>query len=193
MSNLTFRELLSRFRTGESGAAEAIFNRYVSRLLHLARGRLSPRLARRVDPEDIVQSAWRSFFVHARDGKYVLRRSGDLWRLLAAITLNKLHGQIEVHTAQKRDIRQEADVNDRQTSSVAASIVDVEPSPDEVAEVCEQVQRTMDELSSVERTVFELRLSGKTIEQIASAINRSQRTVRRILQQVKQTLESALT
>ena len=33
---------------------------------------------------------------------YVLERQGDLWRLLAAITINKLRGQVKFHTAKKR-------------------------------------------------------------------------------------------
>ena len=32
----------------------------------------------------------------------MIARSGDLWRLLAAITINKLRKQVERHTADKR-------------------------------------------------------------------------------------------
>ena len=58
--------LLERFRGGDDLAAAEIFNRYFGRLTALARSRLSPRLARRTDPEDIVLSVYRSFFVAAR-------------------------------------------------------------------------------------------------------------------------------
>jgi DNA-directed RNA polymerase specialized sigma24 family protein len=88
-------DLLERWKSGDEAAAAEIFDQYLSRLTALARTRLSPKLARRVDPEDIVQSAYRSFFRHAQNDRYVLERSGDLWRLLAAIVMNKLHGQVE--------------------------------------------------------------------------------------------------
>src|SRR5437879_3375640 len=95
-------ELMARWRQGDQEAAEELFRRYAERLLALARSRLSARLARHVDPEDVVQSAFRSFFTGARADRFALRRSGDLWRLLVAITLHKLQHQVERHTAGKR-------------------------------------------------------------------------------------------
>lgn len=170
---------------GNDAAATEMFDRYVGRLLNLARQRLSSKLARRVDADDIVQSAYRSFFAHARNGDYVLRRSGDLWRLLTAITLHKLYGQVEINTSQRRDFRRD----DEQQDVVTAG---VEPLPDEVAEVSEQVQQAMDRLNPLERRVFESRLSGQTIEEIAKDVDRSQRTVRRLLSQVQSMLEKSL-
>jgi hypothetical protein len=42
--------LLERYRGGDDLAADELFARYFSRLIALAKSRLSPRLARRVDP-----------------------------------------------------------------------------------------------------------------------------------------------
>jgi hypothetical protein len=58
---------------------------YANRLIALARSRLSSKLAGRIDPEDVVQSVYRSFFAEARAGRYHLDRGGDLWRLLVAM------------------------------------------------------------------------------------------------------------
>jgi hypothetical protein len=97
-------DLLARWRDGDQQAAAALVERFTERLLALTRGQLSEKLARRVDPEDVVQSAYRSFFAGARDDRYVLQRSGDLWHLLAAITLHKLHHQVARHTAGRRSV-----------------------------------------------------------------------------------------
>ena len=86
-------KLLARVREGDEKAAEKLFRRYAESLIAIAGARLSEKLARRIDPEDVVQSAYRSFFVRAHQGGYVLKRSGDLWRLLVGITLHKLHHQ----------------------------------------------------------------------------------------------------
>ena len=91
--------LLERFRGGDELAAEALFARYFERLTSLARSRLSTRLARRTDPEDIVLSVYRSFFVEAREGRYTLGRGGDLWRLLSSITRHKLLRQVRHQSA----------------------------------------------------------------------------------------------
>ncbi len=193
MIDPTSQELLSRFRNGKSLAADEIFNRYVRRLIDLTRNRISPKLARRVDPEDIVQSAYRSFFVHARDGDFALQRAGDLWRLLASITLNKLHGQIERNTAQRRSITREEDATSVGDGQPAEHLVAArEPTPIEAAEVAEQLEHVMRRATADERQALELRLQGHTIDEIAESIDRSQRTVRRLLANVRRELELQL-
>src|SRR5258708_36817253 len=98
MDNLS-ADLLMRWREGDQQAAGDLFRRYVERLIALARSRLSGRLARHVDPEAVVPSAYRSFFIGARDGRYALPRSGALWRVLVAIPMPKLQQQVVRHTA----------------------------------------------------------------------------------------------
>jgi len=66
---LASRELLERYEAGDPLAARQIYDRYAARLLGLARRMLAEKLAARVDPEDVVQSAYRSFFLHARTGR----------------------------------------------------------------------------------------------------------------------------
>jgi DNA-directed RNA polymerase specialized sigma24 family protein len=61
-------ELLDRATTGNQAAEAEIFERYAQRLIALARSRLAAKLVARLDAEDIVQSAYRSFFVAAREG-----------------------------------------------------------------------------------------------------------------------------
>src|SRR5438132_1018442 len=63
-------DLMAQWRQGDQQAAAVLFQRYSGRLIELVRRRLSNRLNQRFDPEDVVQSAYRSFFAHARDGEY---------------------------------------------------------------------------------------------------------------------------
>ncbi len=81
-----------------------MFHRYAERLVALARSRLSGKLAQRLDPEGVVQSAYRNFVAGAHEGQHDLQRGGDLWRLLVKITLHKLHDQVKRHTADKRTV-----------------------------------------------------------------------------------------
>src|SRR4051812_47435223 len=91
-----------RVPAGDEAAAAALFRRFVHRLIGLARSRIPGRLAGRVDPEDVVQSAYRSFFAASAAGHYQAARGDDLWELLATITLHKIHRQVERFQAQKR-------------------------------------------------------------------------------------------
>src|SRR5262245_3382441 len=100
-------DLVARCRAGDQAAAAELFERYADRLVALARSRLSAKVAGRVDAEDVVQSAYRSFFTGAKNGRYDPQRGGDLWRLLLAITLHKLYRQVRQHQRQKRDVDRE--------------------------------------------------------------------------------------
>jgi DNA-directed RNA polymerase specialized sigma24 family protein len=141
----------------------------------------------------VVQSAYRSFFAHAERGDYVIERAGDLWRILAAITINKLRGQIERHTAQRRDVRREATAGGNHQAPAAHQLaLDDEPTADEAAAIAEQLRIIMAELTPLERTVLELRLSGGAIDEISTGVRKSERTVRRVLQQIRDRMEQRL-
>jgi eukaryotic-like serine/threonine-protein kinase len=181
-------ELLRRWEEGDSRAAGLVFDRYVERLLALARSRIGAKLGRRIDAEDVVQSAYRSFFVHAASAEYVLEHSGDLWRLLAGITLNKLYGQAEKHTAARRSIDRE----DAADSFVGQTADRREPAPVEAIALAEQLHLVIERMAPMERSVLTARLQGQTNDQIAAALGNSPRTVRRILTDVERRLEQEL-
>jgi RNA polymerase sigma-70 factor (ECF subfamily) len=187
VANDTSLDLWRRLTRGESLAAEEIHRRYVEGLLRLARQRLSQRLARRVDAEDIVQSAYRSFFIKARSGGFQIERSGDLWRLLAAITVKKLLGQVEFHCSDRRDLRREcapdAPLLERMTR---------QPSPEDLAVAAEQLQLLMTRLAPEQREALKLRLQDYTLEEIAERTGRTERTIRRWLAGAKQLMEERL-
>src|SRR5262245_53933822 len=94
--------LLERWRGGDPQAASELFRRHARRLIALARSRLSNKLAPHVDPEDVVQSAYRSFFIAARDNGVEVQAGDQLWQLLVTITLRKLYRQVERLGAMKR-------------------------------------------------------------------------------------------
>lgn len=193
MSDQESINLIERWRAGDERAAETIFERYVDRLVALARGRLSAKLKRRVDPEDIVQSAYRSFFRRAQDDQYSFQHSGDLWRLLAAITVNKLLMQARFHHAGKRALDHEASLaSSGMMPNVTPEALAREPMPDEAAALVEELELMMRPLRPQARQVLELKLQGAGVEEIALQIGRTERTVRRVLEQVRDVLASRL-
>lgn len=181
--------LLERYRGGDSAAAEELFHRYVGRLVVLASARMSARLSRRVDPEDIVQSVYRSFFVGAREGRFTCEQAGDLWNLLAVITLNKIRQKAEYHSAQKRQMQQEQADPLGDSVALAAEALAREPSPDEELAVLDELEHLTQGLSDEQKRMVELRLQGYLIEEIAAEVGRSERTVRRVMDQIKARLE----
>src|SRR4051812_37943280 len=76
------RSLLRQFRQGEKDAPTELYLRYAARLRALAEKQSGADLARRVDPEDIVQSVFRTFFRRAAHGQYDVPQGEEIWKLL---------------------------------------------------------------------------------------------------------------
>jgi RNA polymerase sigma-70 factor, ECF subfamily len=66
VENQSFAALMTDLRLGEQAAAETVFSRYAQQLIALARTKLDQRLQQRVDPEDVIQSVYKSFFLRHR-------------------------------------------------------------------------------------------------------------------------------
>jgi DNA-directed RNA polymerase specialized sigma24 family protein len=188
-------ELLERWRAhADQEAAAALYDRYAHRLVGLARGRLPARLRRRLDPQDVVLSACRSFFVRIRDDtNFVVRPEGDLWDLLAAITMRKLFGQIDRHGAAKRSAAREAEPDlDGSICLRPAEGIAREPGPDEAAELHDELGHMLAGLRPGHRRMVELRLEGHTTAEIAAQAGKSDRLVRLVLAAFRDALQRRL-
>ena len=97
-------ELLQRVRDGDSQAGQELFSRYSKRLIALASQQLSQKLASRVDAEEVVQSAFRSFFRRDVRGDFKIDAGDHLWRLLVKLTLDKARAKARYHSAGMRDV-----------------------------------------------------------------------------------------
>jgi RNA polymerase sigma-70 factor (ECF subfamily) len=182
--------LVARWRGGDQLAADELFRRYAEQLIALARTRLSAKLAPRIDPEDVVQSAYRSFFHGTRDGRYDIRRGGDLWQLLVVITIHKLQHQVRHNLAAKRSVhREESSGGDNSLFGLQPEALTRTPSPLEALTLAEELQQLMGKLEPLHRRMLELRLQGYNVEEIATDTQRCPGTVRRVLDRVKQQLE----
>jgi eukaryotic-like serine/threonine-protein kinase len=175
-------ELLRRYREGGESAAAEIFDRYVVRLTRLARSRMAAKLARRVDPEDVVLSAYRSFFVAARQHRFALQRSGDLWRLLVRITLHKVYRSAAHHRAEMRDVDREAVGVDAVDVS---ELSDREPTPDEAVALADELDAVLRQLDNRQRCVLEMRLQGFALREIAAELNVTERHITRMLYAIR--------
>jgi RNA polymerase sigma-70 factor (ECF subfamily) len=183
-------QLLDRWRGGDHQAAGELFRLHAGRLIGLARSRLSAKLAVRIDAEDVVQSAYRSFFARAREGGFELHQGEDLWALLVAITLNKVHEQIRRNNAGKRTIAVEQSLEgDANSTTHPSQLQASDPSPLEAVAIVDQVEEVMRRLDPLRRRMLELRLQGYTLEEIAAETSLSRRTIRRFLTRVKEDLE----
>jgi RNA polymerase sigma factor (sigma-70 family) len=180
--------LIDLWRQGDQDAARQIVERYLDRLLHLARGRISQRLASRVDPEDIVQSVFRTFFVRLKDGRFVFAEQDDLAKLLMRITLHKTLRQVAFHKAAKRDPKMETERGEHHREQLLA-LLDREPTPDAAVAFLDQLEHFLGLLEPLDRQILELRLQGYNNEEIATRLDLYDRKIRRRLEWVRAVAE----
>ncbi len=192
MTDVPSAELLARYRLHDPAAAEELFRRYAERLTRLAGSRLSRKLSARVDAEDIIQSAYRSFFLLAQDGEVVLRQSGDLWRLLVRITLRKVCRNARRHGADCRAVDREQPWPTDPDADHETIAFSREPTPADAVALIDEMRSLLAPLASLQRRIVEMRLQGHEVEEIAVAVERSPRTVRRTLASLGEELERRL-
>src|SRR5688572_16473353 len=98
------------FHNGDPEVLREFWDQYGPMLHQIASKHLADRLKRRVGPEDIVQSACRTFLRRVQGGQLQLDDSESLWRLLCAITLTKVREQARFHSRKKRGMDQEVPI-----------------------------------------------------------------------------------
>jgi RNA polymerase sigma-70 factor (ECF subfamily) len=186
MSDALPDQLLASYcRAGDEAAARQLFDKYLERLVALARRRISQRLASRVDPEDIVQSVFRTFFARLRAGEFQFADQDDLCKLLMRITVHKTLRQVAFHQAAKRNPGMEKGQQDASDDRMLA-VLDSEPTPEATVAFVDQLEHFLARLRPDERQVLEMRLQGHSNEEIAAKLNiKHDRTIRRIVERIR--------
>ena len=185
-----FAEVMGRLRAGDQAAAAEVFRRFANRLIGLARTHLDRRLRQKVDPEDVMQSALKSFFVRHADGEFDLSDWDTLWSMLVVITLRKCGHKAEHFRAAARDVKREQAPLDPEELASSWKAISGEPTPEQAALLAEEVQQVMASLEDDrERQIVELSLQGYSVPEISARLGRSERTVQRVLTRVRKRLE----
>ena len=186
---------IESLKRGEPGAAAHVWQRYHGNLLRLARRRLNGAALRVADEEDVVCTAFQSFFRRARDGQFPeLAGRDELWALLSTITHRKAVNVLRIEQSQKRGggkvwTEWKSVVERRDDSdSLAARVETEELSPERAAAIAELLGQLDPDL----RQMVMLRLEGKTHEEISRRVNRSLATVERRLRLLRDKWEQEL-
>jgi RNA polymerase sigma-70 factor (ECF subfamily) len=187
----SFDNLMARLRTGDDDAAAQVFNRFANRLIELARRRLTPQVRQKLDPEDVLQSVFRSFFAHQAAGQITDLESWDnLWSWLVVITLRKCGKRMKYFYSDRRDVDREspaeAYVDAAESDSGKSSD---EPTPSEAAMLTETVEQLMNRLEGRHRQVLSLILQGYSVREVSLQVGCTERMAYRVLERVKDMLE----
>src|SRR5262245_1828651 len=169
---------------GAGEADRAAFERFTRRLVGLARTQLDDRLQHKLDPEDVVQSAYKSFFLRYGQGALAAEGWDGLWGLLTVITLRKCADRVRYHRAERRDLSREAGGDEPWRDAAGR-----EPTPEEAVALAETVEGLLRELDGDERPIVEMSLQGYSTQEISERLGRAERSVRRLRERVRKQLE----
>ncbi len=178
------RDLVRRLREGSNTAAREVFDRYVQRLLGLAKRRIGARMNSRVDPEDVVQSVFRTFFTRMKADQFEITAEDDLFKLLVRITVHKTLRQIAHHKAAKRDPSAETGQGS-DASEMLMQAMDAEPTPETVVTFMDQLEHFLKQLPDQDRQILEMRLQGFSTEEIAEKLGSYDRKIRRVIERIR--------
>jgi RNA polymerase sigma-70 factor (ECF subfamily) len=183
----SFAVLLGQLRRQDNTAALEVLRRYQGRLLRLARKQVQGPLRQKLDPEDVVQSVFRTLFRRLAQGQFELGDWDGLWGLLTCITLRKCGRWHDYFRAQARDLRRE--VAPPPGAPGAWAVFDREPAPEEAAVLVETLEHVLRGLPEGEQQAVTLTLEGVSLDAVSRTLGYSQSKVYRVLQRVRERLE----
>ncbi len=196
---------IQQLKSGDVQAAQRLWEAYFQRMVNLARQKLegAPRAA--ADEEDVALSAFKSFCIGAREGRFSqLLDSDNLWPLLMAITANKSVDLIreqnrkkrggtgtDAHQAQRKSGSESGQNHNHVSSAVRpaavaealSELISREPTPEFAAELTDQLQmllKRLDETGQPElRNIALMKMEGFSCSEIAEQIGCAVRSVER--------------
>ncbi len=172
------RKIAARLRAGADLVPPEIDERYRGRLCLLVEQEMNRRFRRKEDPEDVVQSAFRTFYRRNALGEFQIDSSGDLWGLLETITRHKILKRIEKLAAGKRDAK-------REEYPDGDGLQGRQPTPEEAAIAADLMEKALAGLDESYLKVFHLRLQKCTEEEIAVKLDCSRAFVRTKLNRIR--------
>jgi RNA polymerase sigma factor (sigma-70 family) len=184
---------VTALKGGDSSAAQPLWERYHRQLVSLARQKLQSARRRAADEEDVVQSAFHSFFRGVSRGRFPqLDDRDNLWRLLVVITARKALDQLAHEHSKRRGggtLQGESRISTATghwDDAAIEQVVGDEPTPEFAAQVADQYQRLLDLLGDETlRRVAVWKMEGFTKDEIAERLDCSRRTVARKLETIR--------
>lgn len=179
----SFTQLAADLALGLDGAAREVWTRYAERLVSLARKNLSQKIRQKEDPDDVVQSALKSFYRRQAAGGIQPIDWDGLWAVLVVITLRKCRNRARTYRAGQRDAGREESLGQ---VGDALALASAEPTPLEAAALSDLVTNLMAYLKDDrERAILSLTLQGFTASEVGAQVNRTRRTVHRVLERLR--------
>jgi RNA polymerase sigma-70 factor (ECF subfamily) len=179
---------LERIHTGDEAAARELLTRYEAEVRLVVRRQLPKLLRSRFDSLDFLQSVWGSFFRRVRAGPAEFEDSRHLVAFLARAAKNKVIDEYRRAASRKHDMHREEPLWSE--GGRARDVADSHDSPSEVAEAHETLGRMRELVPEEKRSILELKAEGHSSKDIGERLGISERTVQRVLEELRRRMET---
>jgi len=175
--------LLDNLRAGDEHAVSILWEQYFKRMLFVARKKLGGAQRRARDEEDIALSAFKSFCIGFKKGRFECAGDDcDLWPLLVTLTINKTIDHLRRENRKKRTPEYDAPV-------YAADLISGECKPELqliADESFGELLAALDETGDTDlHRLALLKLENLSTTEIASELGCTVRTVQRKLKTIR--------
>lgn len=180
-------DLLRSVEEGDQRATTKLWEYVYPRLLAYSRRKLPDRLRRVLDEEDVALSAFKSFVAGASRGSLgEIAGEDELWQLLFCISSRKAGGYLRQQSRQKRGggkVVGESVFGEH----ALGGLEQVPDSKGSLAQFSVDCQHLLDSLEDdILQTVALLRIEGYSVDEIATRVGLSSRSVERRLNLIRQ-------
>lgn len=181
---------LARIQGGDEAAARELLARYEAEVRLVVRRQLPKLLRSRFDSLDFLQSVWGSFFRRVRTGPAEFEDSRHLVAFLARAAKNKVIDEYRRAASRKQDMHREEPlwVDGGHHKDLPAAT----DSPSEVAQAREIYGRLRALVPEERRSIIELKAEGLSSRDIGERLGISERTVQRVLEDLRRRAQSEL-
>jgi RNA polymerase sigma factor (sigma-70 family) len=193
---------LEQLKQGDRQAVQHLWERYFTRLVHLARSWFPDMpTTGAASAEDVALDAFASFCRRAEaDGFSHLFDRDDLWQILVVIAFRKKCNQIQSERRQRRrpaggQVYVASALEDGDAAgALVTNMLGREPEPSLVVQAAEECRRLLAQLEDDQlRQVVLWKIEGFTNEEVAAKLGRSVPTVERKLARIRRLWEKELT
>ena len=181
---------LARIAAGDQDAARELLIRYEAEVRLVVRRQLPRLLRSRFDSLDFLQSVWGSFFRRVRGGASEFEDSRHLVAFLARAAKNKVIDEYRRAGSRKADMHREEPLwadGDRPRDLTAPG-----DTASQVAEAHETFGMLRDLLPRERHQLLELKAEGLSSREIGEQLGISERTVQRVLEDLRRRAEVEL-
>jgi RNA polymerase sigma-70 factor (ECF subfamily) len=181
-------EFLRRIQAGDEGAARELLIRFEAEVRLVVRRQLPRLLRSRFDSLDFLQSVWGSFFRRMRTAPTEFEDSRHLVAFLARAAKNKVIDEYRRAASRKQDMHREEPLWG--DGLRPRDVPDPADTPSEIAQAHEVLVRLRELMPADRRSVLELKAEGLSSKDIGQRLGISERTVQRILEDLRRRMET---